>query len=273
MRLRIAFATVLMVALGGCAGGGPETAPGRDAPPQAPAESGPISLVGLWTVAGTDEEPGTVLRIAPKRQLSLWRTCGVLIGSWAGAQDVFLADLRGSSGSCGEPATPAWLAQVTGYRSLGTEKVLVDRNEKQLARLVPGGTPKVNADVDPAQAAPPVLSDEDRAELTQTTDGRASADPARIPGRWVPVAEAGRAFVEFAGDNTWKGSDGCNGNGGRWFATSGSLVATTGPSTLLACDGAPVTAWLGSTAMAGFENDVLVLLDAKGAEVARLKKG
>jgi hypothetical protein len=273
MRFRIAFASMLVLGgLAGCAGDRPRAAvdPTWAA---SPADSGPISLVGLWTVAGTDEQAGTVLRIAPKKQLSLWRACGALTGSWAGAQDVFLADLHGGSGNCGEIVTPAWLKQATGYRSLGDEKVLVDRNEKELARLVPGGRPKVGTDIDPAEAAPPVLTDEDRAELTGATDGRKSADRALLLGRWVPVANGGPAYVEFKDDNTWTGSDGCNGNGGRWFATSGSMVATTGPSTLIACDGAPIPVWLSSTRMAGFENEVLVLLDVKGAEVGRLKKG
>jgi hypothetical protein len=41
---------------------------------------------------------------------------------------------------------------------------------------------------------------------------------------------------------------------------------------LIACDGAPVPMWLGQTAAAGLAGDLLVLVDAKGAELARLRK-
>jgi hypothetical protein len=276
MRFRIAIATALVLALGGCAGETGPDAPADPGVPPTPADSGPISLIGLWTVGGTDEEAGTVLRIAPKKQLSLWRTCGALTGSWAGAQDLFLGELNGGSEACSPVKSPAWLENATGYGSLGDEKVLVDRNGKELARLVPGGKPKVGAGVDPAEAAPPVVTDEDRAELTRTPQVPATltrVEPKLIVGRWVPVAAAGRAYVEFKDDRTWTGSDGCNGNGGRWTATASSMLATTGPSTLMACDGAPVPAWLSSTATAGLAGDVLVLLDPTGAEVARLKKG
>jgi heat shock protein HslJ len=276
MGIRIALATVLMLTLAGCAGGGPKET-GDAAEPAAPVDgAGPISLVGLWTVADTDEEPGTVLRIAPKRQLSLWRTCGALMGSWAGAQDVFLGKLDDSGDRCRGATTPSWLGDATGYGSLGGDKILVDRNGKQLARLVPGGKPKVGSDIDPAEAAPPVITDEDRAELTQTAQlpaGLTRVEPASIVGRWVPVGAASPAFVEFRDDRTWTGSDGCNGNGGRWTATTSSMVATAGPSTLMACDGAAIPSWLAGTAMAGLDNGVLVLLGPKGTEVARLKKG
>ncbi|WP_203986758.1 META domain-containing protein [Virgisporangium aurantiacum] len=262
----------MALALAGCAGDGPNA----PVDPAAPADTGPISLVGLWTVADAGEEAGTVLRIAPKKQLSLWRTCGALTGSWAAAQDLFLGELTSGGENCQPVENPSWLRDASGYQSVGDTKILVDRNGKQLARLVPGGKPKVGSGVDPAEAAPPVITDEDRAELTRTPQVPATltrVEPTQIVGRWVPVAAGGRAYVEFKDDRTWTGSDGCNGNGGRWTATGSSMLATAGPSTLIACDGAPVPAWLTSTAAAGLADGVLVLLDPTGAEVARLKKG
>lgn len=275
MRFRIALASMLVLGgLAGCAGDGPPTSDTPEAP--AAAETGPISLIGLWTVADAGEEAGTVLRIAPKKQLSLWRTCGALTGSWAAAQDLFLGEVNGGGETCQPVQNPSWLRDATGYQSVGDARVLVDRNGKQVARLVPGGKPKVGSGVDPAEAAPPVITDEDRAELTRTPQVPATltrVEPKLIVGRWVPVAAAGPAYAEFKDDSTWTGSDGCNGNGGRWTATASSMLATAGPSTLMACDGAPVPTWLTSTAAAGLADGVLVLLDPTGAEVARLKKG
>lgn len=276
MKVRIVLTAALTFALAGCAGSGPGGADDAGQPPASSEVGGPIRLIGLWTVADTDEQPGTVLRVAPQKQLSLWRACGALTGSWAGAQDVFLADLHGGSGNCGDAVTPSWLKSATGYGVDGADMVLTDRAGKQLARLVPGGKPKVGPDIDPAEAAPPVISDEDRAALTQTTQIPATltrAEAAQVVGRWVPASGGGPAFADFKDDRTWTGSDGCNGNGGRWTVVESAMVATAGASTLMACDGAPVPTWLSGTAMAGFDNGVLVLLDAKGAEVARLKKG
>ncbi|GAA3393965.1 META domain-containing protein [Cryptosporangium minutisporangium] len=284
MRLRIAVATVLMLVLASCADESPVTAdsPGPSPPPSPTAGRGPISLIGLWTVADTGEEPGTVLRIAPNRDLSLWRTCGTLFGAWAGSQDAFIGDVSGGSSKCfpteGRPSdsTPSWLRTATGYRSFADGSLeLVDRSEEPVARLLPGGKPKVGPDVAASEAEPPVITDQDRAELTRTTalpTTLTRVEPRMIVGRWVPVKDGGEAFVEFRGDGTWAGSDGCNGNGGRWIVTSQSMLATSRASTMIGCDGPRVAAWLSRTAMAGFANEALVLLDAAGTEVGRLKK-
>jgi heat shock protein HslJ len=207
----------------------------------------------------------------------------MLTGAWAGAQDVFLGQMDGGSVNCfppsgppdGEP-TPSWLLKVAGYRSLGSEKILVDRSENTLARLVPGGKPKLTPDVAASQAEPPVVTDEDRAELTakpQVSAPLTRLERKLVVGRWVPTANGAAAYVEFKDDGSWVGSDGCNGNRGRWAASADSMVATGGPSTLIGCEGAPVPGWVSSTAVAALAGDLLVLIDAKGAELARLKKG
>lgn len=275
----VLFGVVLLV---GCAGGGVPQGVGLlpSGPAQPPGASGPISLVGLWTVTEAGEEPGAVLRIAPRKQLSLWRSCGRLTGGWVGAQDVFLGELTGSSGTCfpagGVPpdVTPSWLLRATGYRSQGADKVLVDRSETLVARLVPGGTPRVGADVAASEAEPPVITDEDRADLMRIADMPARLtriEPTLVVGRWVPLTGAGEAFVEFHANGTWAGSDGCTGYRGRWTANSSSMLTTGGASALKACGSTPVPAWLADTAIAGLDNSVLVLLNATGVEVARLK--
>jgi heat shock protein HslJ len=277
----MAIPLVLMFALAGCAGG--EEPAAEPAAPAAGA-SEPVALIGLWRLEGTDEEAGTVLRIAPQRQLSLWRACGVLQGSWAAGDGRFVGEIGGSGQGCpvgdgvGPGAGPGWLRGAVGFGSVGAERVLLDRDGKTVARLLPGGKPKIPDGIDPSEAAAPVVTEEDRASLEAAVvplpAGLTAADPGSLTGRWVPVSGTTTPFVEFNGDGTWRGSDGCNGNGGRWTSgTGGTLLATTGPSTLIACDGAPIAAWLGSTVRAGVGDGQLVLVDAAGAEVGRLRKG
>lgn len=269
MNLRIAITSVLMLALAACATGE------KPAAPPSTTGTGPIALIGLWTVEGTPEEAGTVLRIAPQRQLSLWRSCGMVSGSWAATEGLFLAALHGGDDTCSQATSAAWLEQAVGYRSSGPDLALVDGAGKTVARLLPGGKPKVTDNAAAQEAEPPVITDEDRTSLEATTaplpDGLTTGS---LLGRWVPVSGGAAAFVEFRNDGTWTGSDGCNGNGGRWIAgTDGTFLATAGPSTLMACDGAAVPTWLSTATLAGFSADQLALLDPAGTEVGRLRKG
>jgi hypothetical protein len=77
--------------------------------------------------------------------------------------------------------------------------------------------------------------------------------------------------VTFASDGSWSGSDGCNGQGGRWrLGTGGDLVTTTGPSTQIGCAGVPVGGWMARARQAGLAGKTLVLLDGTGHEIGRL---
>jgi hypothetical protein len=118
--------------------------------------------------------------------------------------------------------------------------------------------------------------------------GLRPADAASLLGRWVPDESAGppprvreghaplrprRAFVELSPGGRWAGSDGCNGVGGRWIAgADGALFATAGPQTLIGCLDLRVDHWLTGSRQAGFDGDVLVLLDAAGHELGRLRR-
>ena len=54
----------------------------------------------------------------------------------------------------------------------------------------------------------------------------------------------------------------------------GEFLATSGPSTLIACEGAPVPAWVGQAATVGINSDGwLLLFDTAGHEVGRLERG
>ncbi|HLU56054.1 MAG TPA: META domain-containing protein [Pseudonocardia sp.] len=104
--------------------------------------------------------------------------------------------------------------------------------------------------------------------------GTGDADPGGgLVGRWLPAdgAAAGRAFVEFAADGTWTGSDGCNRTRGTWeLGPDGGFAATAGPSTMIGCENVPIARWLADAARAEFDGATLVLRDAGGAETGRL---
>ena len=56
--------------------------------------------------------------------------------------------------------------------------------------------------------------------------------------------------------------------GGR---PGGALLATSGVSTLMACDSqVPVGSWLSTAARAGFDGTELLLIDVDGSPVGRL---
>ena len=126
--------------------------------------------------------------------------------------------------------------------------------------------------------------------------GLRPAAAADLVGRWVPgdrpEARSPRPpHVTFAADGDWTGSDGCNGQGGRWLAgPAGSFLAVAGPQTLMGCApiaqpadaagrGVPVPlpvdvgSWLTAASRAGLAGDQLVLLDRSGRELGRLRSG
>lgn len=244
-------------------------------------EADPVALIGLWSVAGANgEEKEAVLRIAPDG-ISLWRECGTLTGSWrADTAGLFVADVYGSTGCpSSDPATPGWLRDAAAYQTVGEERVLLDGRGEPVARLLPGGKPEPNPNLDPSEAEPPVVTEEARRFLARAAAlpaGLNAPDRGALVGRWAPEGSTGGgakpAYVELRADGDWTGSDGCNGVGGRWVAgADGSLLATSGVSTLIACDNAPVGGWLTEARRAGLDGETLVLIDVAGKEVGRLR--
>ncbi|MDG4830511.1 META domain-containing protein [Solwaraspora sp. WMMD1047] len=280
---QIMTAVLVSLLLAGCAGSaddGSATATPSDAPGAADAE--PVALIGLWAVEeAAQEEAGAVLRVAPT-ELSLWRDCGNLSGSWrADTGGLFVAAVYGASGcELAEEPTPAWLREATSFRTAGEDRLLLNVQGDVLARLAPGGKPEPAPDILPEQAEPPVVTDEVRRAFAPPAPLPADLTPLPAPeallGRWVPATgptgAPDPAFVELTADGSWRGSDGCNALGGRWVAASGGpLLATSGASTLVGCDNVPIAQWLSEASQAGLDGDVLVLVDAKGTELGRLR--
>jgi len=247
----------------------------------ASATSDPLDLIGSWTITEADEEKGAMLRLAA-RDLKIFRACGYVMGSWRATTDgLFVGHTFGSDCSPDAAATPAWLRRVSGFRQDGDTQLLLDEQGETVARLLPGARPSPGPHLAPQEATPPVVDDEARRIMAPASPLPASLRPAvrsDLPGRWVPADIRGRnaerdPFAEFGSDGEWRGSDGCNSGSGRWRSgPAGTLLATIGVSTLIACASTPVPSWLAQTRRAGFDGDVLVLLDQTAKELGRLRR-
>ena len=105
-------------------------------------------------------------------------------------------------------------------------------------------------------------------------------EPQALLARWVVAASPSGAprpqapFVQFSQDGAWHGSDGCNRLSGRWsVGPDGGFKATpSGSRTQMGCDYVDLDAWLELAQAAELDGDVLVLRDAKGNEIGRLRR-
>jgi hypothetical protein len=244
-------------------------------------------LIGVWQVSGTDEAPGTVLRV-DVTELSLWRACGVLYGSWrADNGGVFVADAGQSmDDSCATAhdtaltLRPPWLVAATSFRTDGGARTLLDDQGAVTARLDPAnGAPPPDGSRSPF-TDPPVVDAAARQAFVAPEPlptGLRPATRATLVGRWVPdaadtVQRPQVPFLRLDADGSWTSSDGCNGSMGRWTAGSdGRVLATSGASTLIGCHNVELARWWsGTAARAGFDGPALVLIDRDGNELTRL---
>lgn len=112
----------------------------------------------------------------------------------------------------------------------------------------------------PAAALPATLRPATAAELVGTWR---SAVPGANPGQYVTIKV----------DRGWQGSDGCNGQVGRWTVDEpGAVLTVAGGSTLIGCAGQDKAPQFGLARGAGFDGTTLVLTDARGQQVGRLKR-
>ena len=276
--------------------GGPSLSP-TSTSPSTPSTSTPsasstpdssaVALVGSWLVTDAQgAEEGTVLRLA--EGLSLWQSCGYLMGSWKTSDHLLVGHLDAGDGTCmtnGDP-TPPWLASVAAYRVESDGVTLLGSDGRKVAHLSPGGQPTAGSNLLPALADPPVLTDDMRSALAPAPPLPASLVPATradLIGTWVPLtpkpsSQAGspdwRPHITLVADGTYTGSDGCNGSGGRWVGGErGGLAVTSGVTTAIGCDNVVVTGWFATALQAGFDGDVLVLVGRDGTETGRVRRG
>jgi hypothetical protein len=272
--------TVTLVAAGlllaGCAAQDAAEPPPIAAP--AEASTDPVDLVGSWTLAElADQSADSVIQLG-LHEVRVWRDCGILSGTWrANEYGQFVAYLAGSTCGTAPATSPDWLSRATSYEVDGDARLLLDAQGQVVARLLPGAEPTPAPDMAPELAEPPEVTDEVRQALAPAAPlpaGLTPAGTATLTGRWVPTDGPDGPYVELAGDGGWQGSDGCNGQAGRWAAgPDGAVLAVSGPMTLIGCDNVAVGGWLSGAARAGFDGDTLVLLDGRGTELGRLGVG
>lgn len=242
-------------------------------------ESTALGLVNLWRVSGAEGESSTTWLRIDAGDFQLWRSCGMIDGSWQATETLFLASVFGSSGECatnGMPTIP-WLEAVSEYHRAGDGWQLSDANGHVLASLSIDGAPKPIASAAEFFTQPPPITDRTRTLLRQRAPlpaGLSAASRAQLSGTWVPAGPAKNTHphVTFAGD-TWTGSDGCNGASGRWtIDAKGAFLATSGAMTLIGCDGAPIPSWISNARTAALDGDLLKLFDVTGSEIATLQR-
>lgn len=257
-------------------GSGPSE--GGGAGPRAPFEANdPVDLVELWRVSDAEGESDETWLRLEAGEFQLWRDCGMILGSWRAGATTLAASAYGASGGCasgGMPSVP-WLESVVAYAPDGEGWVLLDADGEVAATLRIDGAPEPIPSAAESYTQSPRVDDAVRERLALPEPlpaGLAAVRSDDLVARWTPdPAVAGDPFVEFADDGTWTGSDGCNGGSGRWIVgVDGEILATSGPSTLMACDGAAVPAWVATATRAGLDGDRLVLVDASGDELGRL---
>ncbi|MEV4629981.1 META domain-containing protein [Micromonospora sp. NPDC049523] len=248
----------------------------------------PEGLIGSWTIIDLDDPGGgRILRLAHNELYLVGSDCDTLGGSWRADTDgVFLADVYVATAAAVEglpgcelasQVTPEWLRRVTAYRfDYRGLPVLLDELDRPVARLVPGATPTAGPDMLASVLDPPVVTDEARRAFAPAAALPATlvpADPRGLVGRWAPAEGHRTAYAEFTADGEWRGSDGCNEESGRWIVAAGGTLLTTGRmvTAMFCADGVSVGHWLWTARRAGFDGDVLVLLDAEGKETGRLR--
>ena len=272
---RRALAVAAVLALVSCAVSGSAESAAPAASRAEPGPSDPIALVGMWKLTGIGAEAGTVVGLTPAL-LTIYRSCGEMLAPWsADSQGLFIADVMASNGGCNPETRFLWLTKAAGYRLDGSSHAeLLDVDGGIVAHLVAGGEPprpdresfevtdEFRRSFDSPAVLPPRLTPADRREL---------------PGRWVPGGAGSKAleqpYLDIRADGRWSGSDGCNGSGGGWVVgPAGTLLATSGVSTLIGCTNIPVGDWLSSARRVGFDGAVLVLLDQNAKELGRLRR-
>lgn len=235
----------------------------------------PAGLVGMWWVAGADGEgTQTWLRLDPGGY-QLWRECGSLDGGWEASPRLFAAAQPDRITLwCGDAPFVPWLTDARSYRPADGGWELLDALGHVTARLTLDGAPEPTAEpVAWLLADPPRVSEADReafAEPAPLPDGLRPATTQDLIDFWVIPGVDGPFVLPYL-DGSWEGSNGCSGMRGGWsVGEGGRLLATAGVVTAMHCNYPHAAFWFSDAERAGFDGDVLVLLDHDGAELGRL---
>lgn len=249
----------------------------------------PADLVGMWRVTDAVGGGGDSWLRVDEWSATLWRSCGVIAGSWRATASLFAMDIHMSyAEGCLAPGdlSVQWLEQAVGYNASWDDVLLLDDADAVVATLLAddsGALPPADA-ASGAVNTVPALTPEVRAALEPIRVIPAGFEPAGdLVGRWVVAEKTSfvreEPYVEFTADGRYIGSDGCNGGGGRWaLGDDGSFIATNGPTTLVGCGGSPLPSWVSQASSIGggggeADGDELTLFGADGLPIATLVAG
>jgi hypothetical protein len=246
-------------------------------------QANPLALVGRWSVKGAGEPAGTTLILGD--QLTVFEACGALFGEWrAGHDGAFISYVDGGDRACFRQAhdlSVPWLSHVTSYRVQGSSRLLLNSSGQVVARLSPGGRPKVSRHDDPSEADAPTRTRALRTTLAPSPSLPAGLHPAtkgRLVGRWRalgPHRGSPKGFVQFGTNGAWRGSDGCNGATGQYaIDDSGRLIITPGGfNGLVGCVSSPAQYWAEQARAAGIDSHGdLVLFSVHGKLLGHLAR-
>jgi heat shock protein HslJ len=98
--------------------------------------------------------------------------------------------------------------------------------------------------------------------------------PGELVGTWTldeTFDAPEQPFIAFVQDNTWTASDGCNRVQGTWeLSPSGVLTTTSGPQTMIACDGAQLPLAVMFADAAEVDGDTLTITSSGRSTVTTL---
>ena len=235
----------------------------------------PSKLVGLWRVGGVlGESPDTWLLLSD--ELILWSQCGVLTGSWDARGDAFVAGIDGGIGEACMSAyvfdTAPWLTNAQGFAQTETGMALLDANGETLATLTIDGAPPTSENYIDEYTEQPTVNVTFDSAINVPEGVDVATD---VVGRWIdPAHPDDGTYIEYRGDGKWSGSDGCNVFGGSYaLGADGALLTTTGPITLMGCDGSAIAYLPSSAALVGKTETGLTFYDADGTAAIEVVPG
>lgn len=100
-------------------------------------------------------------------------------------------------------------------------------------------------------------------QTPNTASPSGTVQPGALVGTWVldqTFDSPEQPYIAFVQDNTWSASDGCNRVQGTWeVGADGALTTTSGPQTMMACEGAQLPLAVSRGTRVQVDGDTLVI--------------
>lgn len=246
----------------------PSPVPTEEPRPAPPAYTG-VDLLGTWTLTDASDDMSASITFWGDGRWEADYECGFVGGQWLAAETTFFAVKASWSMACSDNIDPqpalTWIDSATGLTRADGGWVILDS--------AGGATASLRDHAPLPSQSPDFPMHQDAPYLVDVVPLPTELEVRTLEGRWTPlVSKPGRSYLEFSGE-TWTASDGCNGAGGKWVDLGDGYVLATpsGGMTAMGCENVPVAYWVDAMRTAGFDGDELVLFDAAGDELGRLR--